>query len=371
MQTIAVRRARQQGFSLAELMVAMVITVIVSGSIYALLASGQNAFRREPALVERQQNIRLGLDLITRDILDAGVGMDPWMKVFETGLNNPASSAGSVPSELISGERADFLQLLTNDGTCPMLSSCGSPGVNIDTYETIPSCFQLPGLGYVFGPGGAATKGAGNGPDGILYLETRGGGGGCGSGHVNAPPGQAWVNPTGSNACQTVNGQPTCSTVAKLSLIRYELANDPCDGVPALWRSTMGRLNPTVGSTNAAPPTACGTASGGWNLVARGIEDMQVQYQTGAQWPGTPNTWLDDPGTPTCTATPCAAADFQTIVQRVKVTLSGRALGANTQLGGLTSGAQTTARRGQLTTTVTVRSALINLQQAPGAPPWH
>ena len=63
---------RQSGFSLVELMVAMTVTLIVSGAIYGLLASGGNAFRREPEVADRQQNIRLAMDLITRDVYTAG-----------------------------------------------------------------------------------------------------------------------------------------------------------------------------------------------------------------------------------------------------------------------------------------------------------
>ena len=50
----------QAGFSLIELMVAMVVTLIVTGAIYGLLAGGQSAFRREPQLADRQQNTRRG-----------------------------------------------------------------------------------------------------------------------------------------------------------------------------------------------------------------------------------------------------------------------------------------------------------------------
>ena len=49
---------QQRGFSLVELMVAMTVTLIVSGAIYGLLTSGSSAFRREPEVADRQQNIR-------------------------------------------------------------------------------------------------------------------------------------------------------------------------------------------------------------------------------------------------------------------------------------------------------------------------
>jgi hypothetical protein len=218
---------------------------------------------------------------------------------------------------------------------------------------------------YVYGPNGPASKNPNgqDGPNGILFMFERGGGGGCGTGHMNAPVGQSWLNPTGNYACQG----DVCTNVSKIQLIRYEVAPDPTDGQPALWRSTIGR-NDSTGAINTGPP---GTAESDWKLIARGIEDMQVHYQTGNEWPANPNTWLDDPGTPTCAGNPCSAADHRTIVQRVRITLSGRALGGSANMGGLTQGATgNRARRGQLTQVMAVRSALVNLQ-AGGQTIWQ
>jgi len=67
------RHAR--GFSLVELMVAMTVTLIVSGAMYGRLTSGSNAFRREPEIADRQQNIRAAMDLIARDVFSAGAAL--------------------------------------------------------------------------------------------------------------------------------------------------------------------------------------------------------------------------------------------------------------------------------------------------------
>ena len=80
----------ESGFSLIELLVAMLVTMIVSGAIFTLLNAGQGAFRREPELTDRQQNIRLAMDMIQRDIATAGAGMDPFEQSF---------SAGDAPGE--------------------------------------------------------------------------------------------------------------------------------------------------------------------------------------------------------------------------------------------------------------------------------
>jgi prepilin-type N-terminal cleavage/methylation domain-containing protein len=48
---------REKGFSLIELMVAMVVTLIISGAVFQLVTAGQSAFKKEPAVADRQQNI--------------------------------------------------------------------------------------------------------------------------------------------------------------------------------------------------------------------------------------------------------------------------------------------------------------------------
>ncbi len=342
---------RQGGFTLIELLVAMMMTLVVTGAIFGLLTAGNSAFRREPELADRQQNIRLAMDLISRDVVSAGSGMTAFVQAFTntdpggTLLNNPPTAMGSSPSALVAAEQADFLEMMANAGSCPALSVCsgdGTPGVVINTTEVPPSCFNLPTMAYVYGSGGPAPS---NSLPGLIFLQPPGGGGGgsCG-GHTNAPPGQSWMDPTGGVACNPAN---TCEFVAAIQLVRYEIAPDPNDPTtPALWRSAFGRtdpLNPNV-STNA-PPNAP------WQLVARGIEDLQVRYLTGAGW-------ADSPGVVT-------APNYATVVREIQVTLSGRATAANLQ--GMTTSALTgtgrNAVRGQLVSTISPRGALLALQQ--------
>jgi type IV pilus assembly protein PilW len=80
-------RGGEGGFSLIELTVAMTITLVISGAIYGLIAGGQTAFRREPELSDRQQNIRVAMDLILRDIANAGSGLPPFLQAFTPGLD--------------------------------------------------------------------------------------------------------------------------------------------------------------------------------------------------------------------------------------------------------------------------------------------
>jgi len=355
---------RQAGFSLVELLVAMLITLIVSGAIYGLMAGGQNAFRREPALVERQQNIRIALDLITRDLQNAGTGMLPATQVFSAGLDD----FGPADSELISGQKVDALEILLNDGSCPSLTVCSTSAINLFTNEILPECHSVAGFSYVGGSKGPATS---KGPDGLLWVEppAKGKAGGpCGEGHLNTPIGQGDVNPAGGGPCTNAD---TCQYIIKLGIVRYEIApEDPSQAWDALrnpwslWRSETGRYD-LDGTANTGPYIG---ASSPWQLIARGVEDLQVAYQDGTGFAANPQStgftiqpWSEGTGWAT-EPTTVVAGTIATMTRRVRVTLSARALALN--IGGETTGAETNARRGSLTTVVSPRAALLHLFDA-------
>ena len=112
-----------RGFSLVELMVAMLVTMIISSAIYGLMAGGQNAFRREPELSDRQQNIRVAMDMIMNDVANAGSGMPAFMQTFTPGLNAFASAPMGLD-----GQRTDELEIMTNDGSFENEPICAAPG---------------------------------------------------------------------------------------------------------------------------------------------------------------------------------------------------------------------------------------------------
>lgn len=62
----------QKGFSLVELMVVLVIFVIVSGAIFRLLSTAQLRYRSEQQFLDAFQAGRTGVDLMIRDIHNAG-----------------------------------------------------------------------------------------------------------------------------------------------------------------------------------------------------------------------------------------------------------------------------------------------------------
>ncbi|MEK6304392.1 MAG: prepilin-type N-terminal cleavage/methylation domain-containing protein [Acidobacteriota bacterium] len=58
----------ERGFTLTELMIAMMVFTVIIGSVVALLGKSQTIFRAEQGVSEMDQNARLLMDFLTRDI---------------------------------------------------------------------------------------------------------------------------------------------------------------------------------------------------------------------------------------------------------------------------------------------------------------
>jgi prepilin-type N-terminal cleavage/methylation domain-containing protein len=368
-------RARAAGFSLVELMIAITITLIVSGAIYGLLASGSNAFRREPEVADRQQNARVAMDLIARDVFNAGSALPAFSQAFTVrdpagigdcgdGLDGCGTTFG-----IMSADKPDVLELLSADEQCPFQTvcctsaSCPTPGVagQFVTRERVPACMGLPGLAllttvsgtptkdwFVIQPASATATGA----------QTCQPGGAATNGSLTLGPSlPGWpplVAPEAPNPAQPP--ATPAVYVYRARIVRYRIAPslDPGDAAPALWRSENG-VYQTDGSLGVAPePGTAGFpgASSPWQVVARGIEDLQIQYFAGAAGP-----WADAPPVVT-------SGTYDSLVRQVRIRLSARAAAAN--LSGeqnvAAGGTGPRAVRGQLSTVVTPRAAFDELQ---------
>lgn len=327
---------RERGFSLVELVVAMTVTLIITGAVFQLVVAGQSAFQREPHLADRQQNIRTALDLISQDVFRSGYGIPQFAQVFTRGLDGDGPLGAG-------GENSDFLEMFMAS-ECPPLTVCpvsGQAGKSVTTRELFSACYQFPSL-VILGDqqtwGLRWAKEPGSGASGSKCDDTPPGTKG---GHVVFPPGQApLVNPTGGFG----GWQPEYMLVGQA--IRYRINVGP-DGVHNLERSAAGGQNDPDGNST-------------WEILSRGVEDLQVEYERGGDW-------YDDPGPTSCGAS-CAAptqAELDTLVTRVRVRLSARVTGGGTLQGESTS-AVGQAVRGQLQTEVAPRAANTTLAMYRG-----
>jgi prepilin-type N-terminal cleavage/methylation domain-containing protein len=313
-----------RGFSLIELAIAVVAALVVSGAVFGLLGVGQYAFRREPEPVDRHQSARLAMAMITQDVSRAGLNLPPFVQAFADNLN----AAGPTAPTGVASDEIEIIGLTD----CPAVAVCRSSGTTVATRERLPRCLTLPSLVALWDSLQAGVYWA-NEPDGAAAISCAGGGGGS-NGHV--------VMAQGQDRFGSPPGGPTFNPehMAQVLVVRYRVAAD-ADGVSSLWRSAHNGIESSPQSS--------------WQLVARGIEDLQVRYRNATGW-------QEQPGAVTC-GTSCAAptqADYDRIVRQVRVSISARSAAANLQ-GQTASLAGGSAVLGQLQQDVTPRAALIAL----------
>lgn len=348
----------ERGFSMIELMVAMTVTLIVTGAMYGMIASGQSSFRKEPAIMDRQQQIRIAMSRIAEDIIAGGLNIGTFTQAFAPNLN------ATGPLGVTAGQNSDKLEVRSQTPGCPPVRiDPDNPrnGANYNAEGGWPSCYPEPGWVLAFFPDGNAKWGWGHNQHGNNNSK------------FNFPPGQ---QPTMSQMegvdnlqCSLdVNVVGTCPPenqseaifFAQMDMMRWEIAAD-VDGTPALYRSASGGFSSTTETFTGASST-----SDAWQQIARGIEDMQIQYRVQGNSCGAPATgWVD--GAPLIVPNN-TATDYECIIREVRVTLWARALGVTNVTGETTAANGVTAVRGSLTTTITPRAALMALQ---GDSSWH
>lgn len=64
----------QAGYSLVEMMISMLIMVTVTGAIFSLVNPAQGTFRAQPEVADMQQRMRVGIDVLQKELLMAGAG---------------------------------------------------------------------------------------------------------------------------------------------------------------------------------------------------------------------------------------------------------------------------------------------------------
>jgi len=62
----------RKGFTIIEMLIAMVISMVVLGSIISVYLMQSKKYDREELLVEMRENIRAGIDMVTRELMNTG-----------------------------------------------------------------------------------------------------------------------------------------------------------------------------------------------------------------------------------------------------------------------------------------------------------
>lgn len=91
-------RGDQRGFTMAELMIAMAVFTLIIGSVVTLLGKSQTIFRTEQGVSEMDQNARLLMDFLTRDIQQSkenALGLGPRFRSIYS-YNGPEGKTDEV-----------------------------------------------------------------------------------------------------------------------------------------------------------------------------------------------------------------------------------------------------------------------------------
>jgi type IV pilus assembly protein PilW len=144
------RRAAMRGFTLIELMVALVLGLIVMAGVGSVFISNQRVYRTNSALSDVQDSARVAFELLARDIRNAGLtacsnsarvanvlndgpanGGTLWWANWNNAIrgyagNDPVVTAGTGERDRVAGTHS--LQLLGGDDTSYSVASHDSSG---------------------------------------------------------------------------------------------------------------------------------------------------------------------------------------------------------------------------------------------------
>jgi Tfp pilus assembly protein PilW len=275
----------ERGFSLLELMVGAMLTVGLVGAIFMLLNRNQQVFISESGTTDMNQNMRTAVDLLTRDVQSAGMGLPNFNKYGTFAALYYINGASSAPDKILvingdpyaptadveSRDQANSLFVckvppdVTINGSA--MTYLGANAVSKSLYKNYTTdaklyavyddnqmmVMQLSQDGAITGSGGSAR----------LQLRYSAG---------------SYTNPPTTFGATIDTGEPSYTSSAKIamisSLIAYRL------------NQTTGELERTEDLTN-------------WYAVARGIIDFQIDYRVISGTDGSGNDIVSTTSAPT------------------------------------------------------------------------
>lgn len=134
------------GFTLIELLIAMAVGMIILTAVYSVFTQQSKQFANQEVVVEMQQNARMAMDIITRDIRLAGYAPpNPSITLARCSGSLTASSTTCVGIRNASANYVSFAADLDGDGSLTMDNT--NPHENIVYYRY----FSTASNAYVLG----------------------------------------------------------------------------------------------------------------------------------------------------------------------------------------------------------------------------
>jgi len=275
----------QGGFTLVELMIALVLGLVVIGGVISVFLSNQQSYRTNQALGEIQDNSRTAFEFLARDIRDAGLtgcgnlgrvanvlmnspaggGADWWanwgnaVHGYDDTQIDPAVATGTAPTDRVAN--TDSIELL----------GAGDSTYTVDAPNSTTAQFKLNepktdladgDIVIVCDPNQATIMQVTNyNVANVTVVHNAGSGSGT-PGNCTKFMGYPTLVP-----CSVANGTPYTyannAQLAKLSAVDWYIGNNPAGG-RSLYRETMGN--------NAGTPMAV------FQEMVRNVTNMQITY---------------------------------------------------------------------------------------------
>ncbi|HSF16648.1 MAG TPA: prepilin-type N-terminal cleavage/methylation domain-containing protein [Vicinamibacteria bacterium] len=330
------RSADREGFTLIEVLVAMLAALIVLASVFALLAGSQDSFRRENEVADTQMSTRAGMVYLTRDLSTASYRTPPMAAILWN------DGGGINPDEVtIISAHPDYPTCMPmqcgnqgqgrGGGPCGTIDQSSVLRIEPDSMEPSP---LSPETAYSQGMVLTAIETGDCNQDGLIgfypFEVTQPpritNAGGQEVLQINHNPGKSsGMNPPGGFNREI---REDCALIGLFRVITYRVSPAPPDG-----NSTLERRDLSAGPE--------------WVSVADNIENLQVRYGVG----NSPDL-VDLPSPPN--------GDPATWIHRVQVSITGRS--ESTNLKGASAGvfdpADTYLRR-TISSTVSLRNVVL------------
>jgi type IV pilus assembly protein PilW len=256
---------RQAGFSVVELMIAMLLSMALAGAIISVFVNNSYSFKQDESVGRMQDDARHALREIAFDLSMAGHYADLHVPSTVSYDGNLTIGTDCGPS----GE-ANWMYRATEAGTGNSLSVMAIDNATNAAVTTAHSCFisgELLDGTDVVSIKRVAGAAAGTLSANSAYLRTNGTVGVIFSGTApGAPP--------------VVVAPPRADWEFRPSIYYIrQFANTPGDGIPTLCRKVLRAAGPSM-------TTEC---------LATGIENLQIEYGIDTTDNGQPNVYMTNP----------------------------------------------------------------------------
>ena len=228
------RSALQAGFTLVELMIAIAVGAFVVSALYALFVGQMRQFLYQDLQMEMHQNMRLGMDILSRTVRMAGYGTGSvTLGLFGDGGDEDASLSAIMSYDGLGPGGSDAITVVSMD-----------PALVFNTYEASPPPCSSTSLSVVPGVNDQATKlGQLLNGEALLCVDYAGIGQftsylfnltsdpDAAGGVVTIADGTAYAD--FANACGTENNLPMIMTCSRAEVATFYIDADDTDGVGA------------------------------------------------------------------------------------------------------------------------------------------